>query len=229
MIALRKWANDFLEKNKRDPTSGEVWGFIQILQERAWIDTSTDLASLEEEEREIREMADDMCAAMNFPSSRVKIFLTPNPSWTFRVQGGTPSEIYLGIRIKTRGFRSILANALSQANKLYRSSSLVPMSKVREYRHDTKRLRVLHEDSDHYKLIDPSRIKIVEHRTFTCIDQKTGELVTVSQEVNVGQFRHYVNDRLAHEGRLYLSRKLMAMGKLVNEEEELDEDEGDEE
>jgi hypothetical protein len=226
MIALRKWVMNYnLTHSGKDPSRAELWQFIQALQERAWINPESDIGEIIEEEKEIREIAKDMCKVQGINPNHIHILLTPNPNWTFRVQGGTPSEIYLGIRLKSQSFKIILAEAIKRAGRMYRPSALIPMSKVIEYKHETKKIRKLHEDSEHYKLVDVSRIKIVEHKVFTVIDKKTGELITVSREMSNGDFRHYNNDRLAHEGRLVMSRLLLTKG-LINNDDEEDDDNG---
>lgn len=212
MIAIRKWVLDYNTRHGKDPSRADIFIFIQALNERAIININTDLAELNEEELEIREIALDMCKVQNCNPDWIRIMLTPNPSWSFRVQGGTPSEIYIGIRRKTPGFKLILAEAIRRAKKLYKPSSLIPMSKVLEYRHETRKIRKLSEDTEHYPLPDISRLRVREYRTLEVFDTKTGESAKVTQEISLSQFKHYLNDRQAHEGKLVLAKQMLAKG-----------------
>lgn len=226
LIALKSWVEKFNSEKGKDPTRAEIWAFIQALNERHTISTETDLISLIEEEKEIREIAEDMCKVQGIPFHHIHIMLAPNPSSSFRVQGGTPSEIILGIRKKSPGFRSKLADAIRLAGKLYRSSSLIPMSKIKEYRDETKKLKTLPDDArDFFPLLDPSRIKVVEYRLLKIIDQKTNEEVDVIEEINTGMLKHYLNDRIAMRGRMQLSRNMLANGTFVPDNDDNEEDE----
>lgn len=220
MIAIRKWAVDYTYKHKRDPTRAEIFTFIQSLHERAIVNINTDLADLHEEENEIREMARDICIVQRVPFDHIRIILAPNPSWTFRVQGGTPSEIILGIRRKTQGFKMILAEGIRKAGKLYRPSMLIPMSKVLEYRHETKKYTRKDENTEHYPLPDVFRLRVKEIRTLEVWDTKTNEHVRIEKEESTTGFQHHLNDRLAHEGRLVLARQMLAKGLIEFTKEE---------
>lgn len=227
MIALKSWVERFNLKENRDPTRAEIWAFIQALNERHTISSETDLISLIEEEKEIREIVKDMCDVQGIPPHHIHIMLAPNPSSSFRVQGGTPSEIIFGLRKKSPGFRSKLADAVRLAGKLYRPSSLIPMSKVKEYRDETKKLKTLPDDAkDFFPLLDPSRIKVVEYRLLKVVDQKSGQEVDVIEEINTGMLKHYINDRIAMRGRMELSRNMLANGSFVPDSDDEDDEDG---
>lgn len=227
MIALRKWVDDFSRKNKRDPTTKEVMSFLLVLHERAIVNTHTDLAELQDEEIKIREIAKDICHAQGVREDCIRIILAPNPSWSYRVQGGTPSELILGIRLKSPSFKIILADAIRKAAKVYRPSMLQPMGKVLEYRHEVKKIVKMHEDTEHYPLPDVSRIKVREYRVLEVYDSKTNESIKIDEQINHGMFSHYINDRLAHNGRLILARQMLSKGLLELSKSDDDENDGE--
>ena len=225
--ALKLWAAD---KKKRGISVSveQILNFIQVLNEKTPQPTSPEaLLDLVQEEKIIRRYVVTLLKQYMESPDKVVVNLVPSTLYAVLVKGGHPSVITLGITRQEPDFKSTLRRAVFAAIRLWRQSALVPVSKIYEYNRKAKKFLPFKGDPEFYPMLEKERIQV---RVFTQVkvtDMRTGESATRTKQDEIGMFKHFESNQLAHEARMDLSRKMFSEGKLKSEDYEYEPETGD--
>ena len=226
-LAINAWYDKYIKSHGREPNAWELKKFVQQLQERSWTilkENPDALVSLLQEEAEIRDIATAIAVKEAIDPSTFILYLLPSEGGKTIIQGATPTEIKLGFRKDSEDFKNHLRRVIVYASKLYRPSKLIKRSKLYEYKRDIKRLR-LWDGVEYFPLVDESRLRVEEYRMIRVFDVITGTQSLRSEKCAEGMFSHYkstVYDRLVMDGKIDISRQLIAKGLLNEEDDEIE-------
>lgn len=227
-LAFMVWFEHFKHSHGRDPNRWEMRDFITQLNERSWTSLKSPeaLVSLLDEETKIRELARRICDNEMLDFDKFVIYLLPSEGGKTLIQGASPSIVEIGFRISDPDFKTHLRQIIRYAVQLYRPSKLIRRSKLYEYKRDIKRLHRW-DGVEAFPLVPEHRLRVEEYRMVRVFDQLTGESVIRTEKAAEGMFHHYkssVHDRLVMDGKIDISRKLIAKGLLKEEEDEVEND-----